>query len=220
LNFGEKLQLLRKQGGMSQEQLAEKLNVSRQAISKWELGGSLPDIENVIQLSRLFGVSTDYLLLDEIKTETSPPGVKIKENDLKAEMHIKNSFIIGIGIIAIGLLISLIGWKTYQTEMAVGIGIIVQICGIILFEIMSNRLGNSNKLAVKCGFYSVAIWMICPFIAPFISRIALGIYPKPYTYWTALNIPAVIYFVICTAVTIVLRIIKNTNEKKVVSKER
>lgn len=65
MTFGEKLQLLRKQNGMSQEQLALKLDVSRQAISKWELNNSLPDTENAIQLSQLFCVSLDYLLKDD-----------------------------------------------------------------------------------------------------------------------------------------------------------
>ena len=66
MTFGEKLQLLRKQNGMSQEQLALKLDVSRQAISKWELNNSLPDTENAIQLSQLFCVSLDYLLKDDV----------------------------------------------------------------------------------------------------------------------------------------------------------
>lgn len=62
MTLGEKIHVLRKQSGMSQEQLAERITVSRQAISKWELGESLPDIDNVVQISRVFDVSTDYLL--------------------------------------------------------------------------------------------------------------------------------------------------------------
>ena len=74
MTFGEKLQALRKAQGLSQEELAQRINVSRQALSKWESGASVPDTENVIALSRLFGVSTDYLLLDEVKAsgQTSP----------------------------------------------------------------------------------------------------------------------------------------------------
>ncbi|MDR0898354.1 MAG: helix-turn-helix domain-containing protein [Oscillospiraceae bacterium] len=65
MTFGEKLQSLRKQKGLSQEQLAAQMTVSRQAVSKWELGESMPDTENIIQLSRLFAVTTDYLLHEE-----------------------------------------------------------------------------------------------------------------------------------------------------------
>ena len=64
--LGEKIQRLRKEKGMSQEQLAAQLTISRQAISKWELGETMPDTENIVQLSKLFDVSTDYLLNDEI----------------------------------------------------------------------------------------------------------------------------------------------------------
>ncbi len=64
MTFGEKLQALRKARGWSQEELATQINVSRQALSKWESGASVPDTENVIALSRLFGVTTDYLLLE------------------------------------------------------------------------------------------------------------------------------------------------------------
>ena len=62
MTLGEKIQALRKQSGMSQEQLAERITISRQAISRWELNESIPDADNIVQLSRIFGVSTDYLL--------------------------------------------------------------------------------------------------------------------------------------------------------------
>ena len=68
MTFGEKLQALRKARGWSQEGLATQINVSRQALSKWESGASVPDTENVVALSRLFGVSTDYLLLENGET--------------------------------------------------------------------------------------------------------------------------------------------------------
>lgn len=68
MTFGEKLQALRKARGWSQEELATQINVSRQALSKWESGASAPDTENVVALSRLFGVSTDYLLLENGET--------------------------------------------------------------------------------------------------------------------------------------------------------
>ena len=75
--FADKLIDLRKKNGWSQEELAEKLNVSRQAVSKWEGAQSIPDMTRIIQLSELFGVSTDYLLKDELEQtvesqETTP----------------------------------------------------------------------------------------------------------------------------------------------------
>ena len=69
MKFGEKLQKLRKQNGLSQEQLAEKLNVSRQAISKWEMG-TIPDMENVVKIGRYFDCSLDYLMNNEMDSES------------------------------------------------------------------------------------------------------------------------------------------------------
>ena len=63
--LADKIIDLRKKSGWSQEELAAKLNVSRQAVSKWEGAQSVPDLDRVLQMSRLFGVSTDYLLKDE-----------------------------------------------------------------------------------------------------------------------------------------------------------
>ncbi len=62
MKLNEKIQLLRKQKGWTQEKLADELTVSRQALSKWELGTAIPDTQNILRLSKLFGVSTDYLL--------------------------------------------------------------------------------------------------------------------------------------------------------------
>ena len=67
--LADKVMALRKKNGWSQEELAEKLNISRQSVSKWESGASIPDIDKIIALSSLFGVSTDYLLKDNLEKE-------------------------------------------------------------------------------------------------------------------------------------------------------
>lgn len=67
--LADKIIRLRKKNGWSQEELAEKMNVSRQAVSKWEATQTTPDLEKILQLSNLFGVTTDYLLKDEIEYE-------------------------------------------------------------------------------------------------------------------------------------------------------
>ena len=67
--LADKIIKLRKKNGWSQEELADKMNVSRQAVSKWEGAQTIPDLEKILQLSTLFGVTTDYLLKDEIEEE-------------------------------------------------------------------------------------------------------------------------------------------------------
>lgn len=67
--LADKIIRLRKKNGWSQEELADKMNVSRQAVSKWEGAQTIPDLEKILQLGVLFGVTTDYLLKDEIEDE-------------------------------------------------------------------------------------------------------------------------------------------------------
>ena len=66
----------RKSNGWSQEDLAEKMNVSRQAISRWENGTALPDSSNILQLSKLFDVTSDYLLNDDYESDNDIPCLK------------------------------------------------------------------------------------------------------------------------------------------------
>ena len=70
--LADKIMALRKKHGWSQEELAEKLDVSRQSVSKWESAASIPDIDRILALSRLFGVSTDYLLKDDVEQDQDP----------------------------------------------------------------------------------------------------------------------------------------------------
>lgn len=69
MTLADKIIRERKKKGWSQEELAEKIDVSRQAVSKWEAGQSIPDLDKILQISNLFGVTTDYLLKDEIESE-------------------------------------------------------------------------------------------------------------------------------------------------------
>ena len=66
MNLGEKIKERRKQAGLSQEQLAERLNVSRRAITKWETNKGIPDIANLIAISDEFGLSLDELIKDDV----------------------------------------------------------------------------------------------------------------------------------------------------------
>ena len=68
MDFSEKIAMLRRQKNWSQEELAEKLMVTRQAVSKWESAQSMPDLDKIVQLSELLGVSTDYLLKNGMDT--------------------------------------------------------------------------------------------------------------------------------------------------------
>ena len=81
MKLSDKIVGLRKSNGMSQEDLAEKLDVSRQAISRWESGAAMPDANNILQLSKLFDVTTDYLLNDDYQSDNDLPKIKEVQND-------------------------------------------------------------------------------------------------------------------------------------------
>ena len=85
MTLNEKIYNLRKNAGYSQEALAEKTGVSRQSVSKWETGESVPEIDKIVALSKIFSVTTDYLLNDdyeeEIKTEENTVSVEIKQTE-------------------------------------------------------------------------------------------------------------------------------------------
>lgn len=92
MNLSEKIIQLRKANNMTQEELAEKINVSRQSVSKWELGQASPEMEKVVSLSEVFHVTTDYLLkpseLDELSIKTEI--LEKKQQELAVEYRKKN----------------------------------------------------------------------------------------------------------------------------------
>ncbi|MBQ2860249.1 MAG: helix-turn-helix transcriptional regulator [Peptococcaceae bacterium] len=93
MKLSDKLIALRKNAGMSQEELAEKLDVSRQAISRWENGSAKPDADHLLQISKLFEVTADYLLNEAYESDNDLP--KVKEQN-----HILHSNLTLIAIIA------------------------------------------------------------------------------------------------------------------------
>ena len=92
MTFAEKLVQLRKKEGYTQEELADRLEVSRQAISRWELGTAVPDSSNLLRISKLFQVSADYLLNDDYKSDEDIP--KVKEQNKILQLNLSKIAII------------------------------------------------------------------------------------------------------------------------------
>ena len=154
----------RKKNGWSQEELAEKMDVSRQSISKWEGAQSVPDMGRVIRLSQLFGVSTDYLLKDELEQPESSPStesdselrtVSMEEASAFLQLREQNAARIALGvmlcILSPVLLILLSGARdmgllALEERQAVGMGLILLFvlvgCAVALF--VSCRLRASR----------------------------------------------------------------------------
>ena len=169
MKFGEKLQKLRKQSGLSQEQLAARLTVSRQAVSKWELDDTMPDTENVIQLSRIFGVSCDYLLREEV----DEPGAALAVQDLPQPAqpggaHLDrqgwthNAFALSLGVCALGMVGAFMFYRFRgHTVSPLAIGFMIQLLGVVLFELAVSRMGDWRNTA-RLSFYAIACWLVLP----------------------------------------------------------
>ena len=110
MNIAERLQELRKKAGYSQEQVAEMLGISRQAISKWESGQGNPEIDNVIKLTEIYHVSADYILLgQESNAIVSTPEKKPLSKEARKAIGIisiiaATAIITVLFIIALGLM--------------------------------------------------------------------------------------------------------------------
>jgi len=104
MNFAEKIVFLRKQNRFSQEKMAEDLNVSRQTISKWELGASQPTMELIVTLSKYFGVSTDYLLKDDSQLEDSDAMARVVLRFLDSVQNMEGLSKELVGIVSDGMI--------------------------------------------------------------------------------------------------------------------
>ena len=115
--IGNKIQSCRKKAGLSQEALARELGISRQAVSRWETGEAIPDTEKVIQLSRLFQVSTDYLLLDEMEKARTADFAPAKRDETREKRRGLRIFfgklLLFLGLL--GLIATLIGAGAYAS---------------------------------------------------------------------------------------------------------
>ena len=134
--FADKLIALRKRNGMSQEELADKLNVTRQSISKWEGAQSVPDLQKILQLSQLFGVSTDVLLKDELSLDDCPT-TEPQSYCKKVTLEEANKFLANSRELA----------KLYSIATALCIFAVVPLL-FFLSPLLVSLLGESTSVAV------------------------------------------------------------------------
>ena len=142
--LSEKIMELRKKKGWSQEELAEKLDISRQSVSKWESSASIPDIDRILALSRLFGVSTDYLLKDEIQQE---PVQTVEALEESPEQNVRS-----VSMEEANQFMEL--WRKLSRRMAGAISLLIlSPVPVLLFESWSQnqRFGISEELGAGLG---------------------------------------------------------------------
>ena len=176
MKLSDKIIILRKQHGMSQEDLAEKLNISRQAISRWENGSATLDASNILQLSKLFNVTTDYLLNDDFKSDNDLPKLKeTKENNLKQIMI----YLITLEVMV--LLMQIMATIILQNVFFVVLSIIPFVALVGGFEYAYQKNGNETSAIFRKSFYKISVWLGLYFPTRFLVTLAMHFYPHPYS---------------------------------------
>lgn len=148
MNLAERIQRLRKSRGISQEELADQLGVSRQAVSKWESEQSAPDVEKIILLSDFFHVTTDYLL----KGIEPVPEKTAEKRDARI-FSLSGSVLNFIGLVAAVML-----WVEMQTSSSVAVGLIFMAVGTMAFLI--GQLRGENRERAASWFWIVNVWIL------------------------------------------------------------
>ena len=142
MNINEKIYTLRKERGLSQEELANELNVSRQTVSKWELGESTPDFDKIVPLCELFGISTEELLRDKKIEEEC-----IKDISEETETDVVKAILICISIFLyfFALVSIIIGETALHLNDGVTISIFFLICGLATALIVFTCMTRPSK---------------------------------------------------------------------------
>lgn len=132
-NLADRIQQLRREHGLSQEQLAEKLNVSRQAVSKWESAQAQPELDKIIALSELFCVTTDYLLKGSRGTPPEAGPAPARRPD--AAFASRVLYLAALFFLGVGLVCALAAWHEKQTADCIAGGMVVQGIGVVCYGV-------------------------------------------------------------------------------------
>ena len=173
MNIADRIQSLRKIKGVSQEELADKIGVTRQAVSKWESEQSTPDIEKVILLSDYFDVTTDYLL----KGIESVDNSKVKKNMAPIFNIVPTTLNI------IGTVLACFLWNESQKTGAIVAGLIFIILGTMLFFIGRPQSEGKDKEIYNSKFWKINVWFVSFVPVSVLYNAFFGVvapYPMPF----------------------------------------
>ncbi len=150
MNIADRIQLQRKMKGISQEELADKVGVSRQAVSKWESEQSIPDMDKVVMLSDFFGVTTDYLL----------KGIEPVQAGDAAKPDARIFVIVGTVLNFLGVVIACSIWYEQQMAGARAIGAAFEALGCMVFGIGMISSASTSKAHAKRLFWITNCWLL------------------------------------------------------------
>nr|WP_139652071.1 helix-turn-helix transcriptional regulator [Raoultibacter phocaeensis] len=170
MNIADRIQHLRKVKGVSQEELADKIGVSRQAVSKWESEQSIPDIDKIIIMSTYFDVTTDYLL----KGIESPCTEDAKRPDARIFA------IVGTVLNFVGVVIAAALWYEQQQPMALVVGLVFMALGCMVFGVGMINSDPRSKTSAQRTFWIINVWLIAFMPLSFVYNVLFTGTTAPY----------------------------------------
>lgn len=217
MNIADRIQHLRKAKGISQEELADKIGVSRQAVSKWKSEQSTPDIDKIILLSDYFETTTDYLIKGIEPTEENKPTAEHKEKPNALIFTLAGTILNAVGLIA-AFAIEL----TKQTPLSLVIGFIILIMGTGIFK-AGQIINSDKKRQARNLFAAVNIWLLMFIPLSQIANIIAGVtrgfspsispFPEIGSTFTALILFFVMYLPICIITDIIVWVKSKKHEQ-------
>ena len=165
MEFAEKFLKLRKSAGLSQQEAAKKLGVSRQAVSRWERGTALPDSLNILGICTVFGVSADYLVNDDVCA--SGQSADNRRNDAEGRKNL-HAVALCIGfhlpsliVEAVSLLI-FVGGNYTLFWILFAFGVLLSLAGIVTAEVIFHSLARDLRLSAERKYYRTGVWLFLP----------------------------------------------------------
>ena len=210
MKLSDKIIKLRKINGWSQEELGEKLNVSRQAISRWESNTAQPDATNILKISKLFGVTSDYLLNDDFESDNDLPKVKEIKSD-----GIQQIMIFMITLEVMTLIIQFMSTIILQSVLFGILSFIPFIAMIGGFEYAYQKKStevNETTRGFRKKFYKISAWLGLYFPVRFTVTILAHFYPRPYSSIVLECVIFAIYLMVVMLITLQIEK-KHLNEK-------
>lgn len=204
MKLSDKLVGLRKSAGMSQEELAEKLNVSRQAVSRWEMGTAMPNAVNILQLSKLFHVTTDYLLNEEYESDADLPQVRAVKAD-----GVHQGMILLVTLEVMSLILQFTAAILLQSTFFTVLSFLPFVAAIGGFEYAYQKKAdaqNEKTRQFRRRFYEISVWLGLYFPLRLLVQALMNCYPRPYDTLVLEGVLAAVYLL--TAALITLRIEK------------
>ncbi len=205
MTIADRIQSLRKARGISQEELADQIGVSRQAVSKWESEQSSPDLEKIILLSDYFEVTTDYLL----------KGIESKaENREKDRQDARIYAAGGTAVNGIGLVTAVMTWVEERSSGSVAIGFIFFAIGCLVY--MIGQFVGEQKAPARKWFLLINAWILLLIPVSCISNFVQGMIGghwwtlSPIPQWSqsfaALGVSWLCYVGICVLIDVIVAI--------------